>query len=249
MIKSLKRVSLAIPALVVAFTAVAVAPAFATSRDVTGSADPLVSATADTHTELQSGSSKTVAATSTSGPNNMTVETDTHTISGRGSDTTKVAELRMEGQAHVADLKKEVKSNRTEAEQTKVCEAHKQGLTSKFTVIARNSVSFQTRIDDVYAKALVYQSSKKINSTDITALIATADSAKVASATSIATLQAVIPTIDCTNVTVAQDVATFKVAATQTRTNLKGYKAAVKAVLQALKSATDTSTTKTTGSN
>ncbi|MEO8104730.1 MAG: hypothetical protein ABI602_00125 [Candidatus Saccharibacteria bacterium] len=245
MIKSLKRVSLAIPALLVAFTALAVVPVYASKGD-SGSSDSTVTAPGVPTTE----SSKTVVVASTSGSDTTTAETETHTTSGRGSDSSKVAELRTQGEAHVAELKKDIKSTHTEAERTKVCEVHKKGLTSKFSVIARNSDSFQTRINDVYTKALAFQTSKNITSTELSALIATADSAKLASATSILNLQAVTPTMDCNNITVAQDVATFKVATTQTRTNLKAYKAAVKAVLQALKSATDTTTTpKTTGSN
>ncbi len=249
MIKSLQRVSLAIPALLVAFTALAAVPVYARGG-VSGSGSSSDPVTTTSTTELQSGSSRTLAST-TSSSDSTAVETETRTTSGRGSDSTEVAEMRAEGIKHVAELKKEDKSTRTDAERTKVCEVHKQGLTTKFTVIARNSASFQTRIDDVYTKAMAYQTSNKISTTDLTALIVAADSARATSATSVANLQNVTPpSIDCNNASVAQDVATFKVAATQTRTDLKAYKAAVKAVLQALKAATDTTTTKTTeGSN
>jgi|GEM_PF-1147303 len=240
-----KHISLAVPALLLAFSTLAVVPAFAARQG--GEDTPVASGTtASTSTEKVSTSSNTT--TSTSGSRDITIEsqTEVRTESTVASDDSQTAELHSKGKSLVAELQKENKSKQTDSERQKVCEVRKQGLTNKFTVIARNSQSYQTRIDDVFAKAQAFQTSKSFTSTDLTALIAAANDAKATSATSVANLQAVTPTLDCNNASVAQDVATFKTAAAQTRTDLKAYKAAVKAVVQALKSATKTSTDTTT---
>jgi len=137
-----------------------------------------------------------VSVTSTSGSSTTGTETEVSTASTVASDDSQTAELHSKGKDMVAELQKEHKSTKTDTERQKVCEVHKQGLTNKFTVITRNSQSYQTRIDDVYTKALAFQTSKSISSTDLTALIATADAAKLTSATSIANLKALAPTIN-----------------------------------------------------
>ena len=232
-----KQLSLAVPALLLAFTTLAAVPVFAkdgVSGDVAVTSSPTTST---------SGERQEVSVTSTSGSSTTGTETEVSTASTVASDDSQTAELHSKGKDMVAELQKEHKSTKTDTERQKVCEVHKQGLTNKFTVITRNSQSYQTRIDDVYTKALAFQTSKNISSTDLSALIVTADAAKLASATSIANLQKVTPAQDlCNNVSVAQDVATFKAATTQTRTDLKAYKTAVKAVVQNLLAATKTTT-------
>lgn len=237
-----KQLSLAVPALLLAFTTLAAVPVFA-KDGVSGDA----TVTSGTTTSI-SGERQKVAVTSTSGSNATGAETEVSTASTVASDDSQTAELHSKGKDMVAELQKEHKSTKTATERQKVCEVHKQGLTNKFTVITRNSQSYQTRIDDVYTKALAFQTtSKTITSADLTTLIATAKTAQATSAASIVSLKAVTPNADlCNNVSVAQDVATFKAATTQTRTDLKAYKTAVKAVVQNLLAATKTTTDATT---
>ena len=244
----LKKVSLTIPALLLAFTTLAVVPAFASH----GSDDPSVATgtAVPTSGDGQKVSTSNGSTISTSGSGDKTTEnqTEVRAESTVASDDSQTAELHSKGKDMVTELQKDHKSKLTDTERQKVCEVHKQGLTNKFTVIARNSLSYQARIDDVFAKAQVFQASKNITSVDLIALLATANTAKHTSATSVSNLQALTPTLDCNNASVAQDVATFKASASQTRTDLKAYKTAVKAVVQALKTAVDTNTeaTKTT---
>lgn len=223
-----KQLSLAVPALLLAFTTLAAVPVFASQ----GSG------------EVQKVSATSATTTSPSGSGDKTTgtETEVSTASTVASDDSQTAELHSKGKTLVAELQKVHPSKLTATERQKVCEVHKQGLTNKFTVITRNSQSYQTRIDDVLAKALAFQASKGISSTQLTTLIVTANTAKDTSVTSIANLKALVPKIDCNNVSVAQDVATFKAATTQTRTDLMAYKTAVKAVVQNLLAATKTTT-------
>ncbi len=129
--------------------------------------------------------------------------------------------------------KKEV----SQADHQKRCEAHKQGLTNKFSHIVTNSQRIQDRITDVLTKAQAYQTAHNLTVANFDTLVATAQSAGATSAASITSLKAVTPSLDCNNVSVASDVATFKTAAKTTRDDLKAYRTAVKAVLQALEAA------------
>ncbi len=150
-------------------------------------------------------------------------------------------ELHHRGNSIVADMKKQEGKPKTTEQRQKVCEAHKQGLSNKFSHLVTNSQKIQTKIDGIYAKALAFQQSSGATPTGFADLVATADTAKANAAASIANLQTITPTIDCNSTSVASDVATFKAAAQQTRDNLKAYKTAVKAVLKALQT-TKTST-------
>lgn len=139
------------------------------------------------------------------------------------------------------------KSAKKDAKHKKRCEAHRQGLTNKFNHIVSNSQKIQTRIDSIFSKALAYQQAKNLQPAGFDALVATAESSKATSAASIDSLKSVTPTLDCNNVSAASDVATFKTAAHQTRTDLKTYRTAVKAVLKSLEITKNTPNTE--GSN
>ncbi|HET7320267.1 MAG TPA: hypothetical protein VFI84_01615, partial [Candidatus Saccharimonadales bacterium] len=106
-----------------------------------------------------------------------------------------------------------------------------------------------------FQKAQDYNTGNKLNVTNWDTLVSAAKDAQTASQQSITDLKALTPSsLDCNaNGAVAQQVATFKVAAQKTRDSLKAYKQAVKDVLHALLAVKGTSTstdTKTTeGSN
>lgn len=190
------------------------------------------STTTSGSTETETHNSTTIASGQTETEHATEVETQS------ADDST---ELHHKGDSLLAEMHKKHggdKKNSPE-KQKKVCEAHKEGLTNKFSHIASNSQRAQTRIDDILAKSLAFQASSNQTPTGFTALVAAANTAKANSAASIAALQAVTPTVDCNKTSVASDVATFKVAAQQTRANLKAYKTAVKAVLHSLEAAKD----------
>lgn len=127
------------------------------------------------------------------------------------------------------------------------CEAHKQGLNTKFDRIVTHSQKIQTKIDNILNKATAYKTDNNLTPTNWDDLLSAAQAAQTASAQSITDLQNVTPTIDCNSDSVSTDVATFKAAAATTRDNLKTYKTAVKALLTALRDAKQPTTTE--GSN
>lgn len=142
--------------------------------------------------------------------------------------------LHQKGQALVAQLRQNHKEQ-SQAERQKKCESRQQGLNTKFDHIISNSQRIQTHISDVLDKAVKYQQTNNV--TIDSALVPAAQAAKAKSADSISALQATKPSIDCSNPSVADEVATFKTAAQSTRDSLKAYRDSVKAVLQALENA------------
>jgi chromosome segregation ATPase len=181
-------------------------------------------------------------------PGVQVAENATDDSSGN-TTTSGRSEMRQKAQAMVAELKKnhEKKSN---ANIQKTCESHKQGLNRKFDRIVTNSQRIQDRITKVFDKAQAYQQDKNLNPANYDELVAKANDAKSASQDSIDALKQVKPTLDCNNTSVANDVATFKTSAQDTRAKLKAYRTAVKDVVKALRDATQAShTTGNEGSN
>ncbi|MBC7707813.1 hypothetical protein H7Y63_01160 [Polaromonas sp.] len=247
-----------LPAAALAILVVAGSPAVALASRGSGETETATSGTTSTST----------ATTETSGGG-----TSSGSGSGSGSDSTRVrvAEVestemhatsetseqgvnetgehdsdRTRGDKMVKALRAEHKSKKSDGEREKVCETRKSGLETKFTTIARNGKAYQTRIDDIYAKAKAYQLSSGLNPIGYDALKTTADAAQVKSLASVTALADAKPTVDCTNKTVATDVATFKVTASNARTDLKAYKQAVKAVVKSLRDAKKDSASTTT---
>jgi hypothetical protein len=181
--------------------------------------------------EHGSGSSSTNSGQSAENETEITVATVSNTgeLHKKGAD--ELNTLRAQHKEQSADHRKNV------------CEAHKQGLETKFTNIVNNSQKIQDRITSVFDKAVAYKTDNNLSPTNFDDLVAKAQAAKQDSADSIANLKAVTPSLDCNNVSVASDVATFKAAAKETRDNLKAYRSAVKAVVKSIldtKKASDT---------
>lgn len=143
------------------------------------------------------------------------------------------SDLRKRGEEELAEKKKNLKE-KSQEERQKTCEQRKKGIETKFDRISTNTQKVQDRIDTVLDKATTYADKNNLNSGDIAGLITTANAAKSKSASSVANLKTLKPTIDCTSNTVPSDIATFKAAAKEARDNLKSYRTAVKNLLKAL---------------
>ncbi len=201
--------------------------------------------------DTPSSSGSEVRSTSTSPTETHTAETATpkppeteisHDGTAETHTTTGNDELHKKGDSLLADMEKNHPDGKkhTPEEQKKVCEAHKEGLNNKFSHIVANSDRLQSRIDGIFSNAVGFQSTDNLQVTGFDTLVAAAKTAQTNSVASIATLKSIVPSVDCNNVSVANDVATFKVGAQQTRDNLKAYKVAVRAILQALETTTIT---------
>ncbi len=148
---------------------------------------------------------------------------------------TKGQELLKEAEHNKNDQNSNDKTNATNTDRTKVCAEHKQGLQTKLDNLVKNAQAYKARVDGIYQKALAYQTTN--NLTIDAALVTAANTAQAQAAVSVQALNNLKPTVDCNNTSVATDVATFKAASVQARTDLQAYKTAVKNVLTALENA------------
>jgi Fe2+ transport system protein B len=147
------------------------------------------------------------------------------------------ANFRKKGAETLAELKKEKKDTKTTDELKKKCEVRKDGLQNKVNNLVTNAQKYQDKITGVYTKVVAYQKDNNLTVTNWSTLVAAADAAKAQSQVSVGALTTLKPTVDCNKTTVAGDVANFKAAAAQARTDLAAYRTAVKALLTAAETA------------
>ena len=182
-----------------------------------------------------SGSGSSSSRTSDDSVKTTTVTTDDvnddSTSRNRGSGSTKT--LRAASDAKQA--KSEAKALQNSDKRKKVCVARTHGLENKFSRIITNSEKHHERISSILTKAVAYQKEHNVAVDNFDQLVADASTKSAAAQDAITNLKAVEPKIDCNNNgQVAALVGTFKTQAQATRDSLKAYKQSVKAVLQAL---------------
>jgi hypothetical protein len=175
--------------------------------------------------------------------NNETAEADSSTTDSSQSDDSSNNDIHKKGAEMVAEMRKQHQKGQTAPQRQKKCEAHKQGLTTKFSHIVTNSQRIDDHITSILNKAMAYQQDNNIQVDNFADLAGKANAAAAKAAASIATLKTVTPTLDCNSASVASDVANFKAAAQQTRSSLKDYKTAVHNLLKALENAKETANT------
>lgn len=234
--KAITKITLAIPVLVLALTALVTVPAFAAR----GSAE-----TNDTSTS-SSGSGSDGSSDDTSSNTNETEDETEHVGS---------TELKHRGSRLVAELRKAEHKTKTAEERTKTCESRRKGLETKFARIVANSKKLETKIGVFQTRATEYKTTNNVTVDGWDDMVTKANDAKTKLDESIVDLEALDPTVDCESTTVAEQIATFKTTAQQVKTDLKAYKTAVKNLFVALQNAkgdgddstdADTTTTPTT---
>ena len=167
-----------------------------------------------------------------------TPETETHIIA---DFTEKVRDSAKEKSDHAhSEVRKQNEDNKDSTVKSpeklqKKCEDQKNGLTQKVANINKNAQKHFDRISSVYEKILKYQSDNKVAVANISELTAAADAAKIQAQASLDTLKALTPTLDCTQGTVPNDIATFRASVAQARIDLRAYRSSVKDILKVVK--------------
>jgi hypothetical protein len=146
---------------------------------------------------------------------------------------THMDKFRQSGDDLLNRLKAERQRVRTTEQRKEACQSRKQGLEIKVANLARNAQRYQKRIDDVFAKVQAYQKEHGLTVANYEALVAAAVAAGAKSQVSADALAGLKPTIDCNNESVASDVAAFRIAAAQARTDIAAYRTAVKNIITA----------------
>lgn len=231
-----KLLLLALPVAVLIGSSLAL-PVYATDGDSSGGSN---SGSSGSGSSGSSGSDDQKPETEGDGEHNRLFNApDDSTNSG------SVHQKREQARERAKDLISEAKDQRkeelksiTDEKRQKRCEARKTGIinrTDKLTDAAKRHLA---KVDGVFAKVKAYKESANLTVDNYDELVSKATAAQTAAKTSVEALESVqITSIDCTAGTVADDVATFKAAVTQARTDLKTYRQSVKDLLSAVASA------------
>lgn len=150
---------------------------------------------------------------------------------------TQHSEIENEGNSLLSDLRKK-NGEHSQDVRTANCEERKQELIAKLKNLQNNASAFQAKITGVYEAAQAYLSSHNISGTNFDQLLMQADTAQAASKVSVDALSGLSVTIDCSTSTVAEQIATFRVAAEKARNSLRDYKTQVQALLKAIQEQT-----------
>jgi hypothetical protein len=140
----------------------------------------------------------------------------------------------------LAEAKKEHKA-KTKEDRQKTCEGRKHGFETRAASMVKNAEKHQLRIDGVLSKAVDYKTTKNLAVADYDALLAAATTAQTTSQASVTALKNLQPTLDCTNESVASNIAAFKAATDQARNDLNAYKKSARALFTAIENAKGTS--------
>lgn len=203
----------------------------------------------DSQTSTASGSSSDATKTDTNSKDSSqqndqskqsdsqkTQEAEVEHESNQDAKHTLENSLESEGDDVINNLLKDHKKH-SDDERKKNCQAAEHGLENKLQNLSTNATAFQKRIDTALTLAIAYQKDNNINVANFDQLVTAAQTAQGKAAASVSVLNGLSTNLDCTQNTVASNVAQFQVAAKQARTDLLSYKTAVRAVLQALEMA------------
>jgi hypothetical protein len=150
----------------------------------------------------------------------------------------RLDQAKEQAQEHIAELKAQAKEHSAE-QRKKNCRAAEHGLTKKLSMLQKNSAKFKSQIDSTLQRAIQFKQDNNITTVDYEANLAAAQSAQGQAQSSVAALSSLSINLDCSSGSVAQNVATFRAAASQTRSDLKTYRQAVKALIKDLRKAND----------
>jgi hypothetical protein len=145
----------------------------------------------------------------------------------------KAKTSKTDGDSFLAQLRQSNKEH-AQAERTKNCQARQKELVAKLQHIQGEATNFQKKVDSTLAAAITYMSNNNISSAGLTQLVSAAQAAQTTAKGSVQALAGLSITVDCTNPNVAEQVATFRAAVAQARTDLNAYKTKVRALFVAL---------------
>jgi ribosomal protein L19E len=232
--KTLRKGTLYLASAAVLGLSVVAAPVYARQ----GSDNHAISgSTTTTETETHSGSGSSGSGSSGSGSQTKKIETS-HT-ENEVEDQAREDTAKAKGAELLAEAKKEHKAKNKE-ERQKTCETRKGKFEARASAMVKNAQKHQLRIDGVLSKAVDYKTTNNLTVTDYDALLAAATAAQATSQASVTALKNLQPTLDCTNESVASNIAAFKAATDQARSDLNAYKKSARALFTAIENAKGT---------
>lgn len=159
-------------------------------------------------------------------------------VSTMSQQSVNAKELREKAQKLLETERQNKKLKSLEARQ-KACEARKASIMTRAENYERNADKHLGVFDKIYDKVLEFKETKNLDAENFTELKATVDAKKAAAETAIKALGDSSVEIDCTADDPATTVATLKTAVKTARAALHEYRVAIKDMVVALQSASD----------
>jgi hypothetical protein len=150
--------------------------------------------------------------------------------------------IRQRGNALLEEARETIRTKTAEQRQA-ICEQRKNGLQRKVNSLASNGQRYLDRVSTVFTKAQTFQVNDNLDVAGYEELVTAANASKSAATASVDALKSLKPAVDCALTTIPNDIAAFKAAALQARADLNAYKEDVKALLAALKAASQANRT------
>jgi len=190
-----------------------------------------VKTTSDMKTTTDDSKSKTATTTKTE----KKTETETEAEKPKSADTTKLN----------PEVHQEIERKKLDATKKPLCEARKDKINTGIINVTERSQNQYTRIDQIFTMTTKFYTDKGLTVSNYDALVATVAQTKAAAEASLQTLQAA-PKLSCDSDGTKADIQSFLNVRLDKQTTFKAYRSAVKALVDAVKTAAKAAETTTT---
>ncbi len=147
----------------------------------------------------------------------------------------KVEEARKKAEEKVAEIKAKA-SEKSEEQRGKSCEARKANIEQRMERTIQRVQKHKEVFDKILDRSISFVSDKNLTVENYDALVTNAQAAGDTVDASVAALDSLDITIDCSDTdAVANAITTFKEATAETREALKAYRTAIKVLIQNIK--------------
>ena len=188
-----------------------------------------------TTSEVKSTTDASKSKTATTTKAETKTELETEAEKPKSADTTKLN----------PELHQEIERKKLDGTKKPLCEAHKYKINTGIVNVTDRSQNQYSRIDQIFTMTTKYYTDKGLTVSNYDALVATVTQTKAAAEASLKSLQAT-PKLSCDSDGTKADIQSFLNLRLDKETAFKAYRSAVKALVDAVKTAAKAAETTTT---
>lgn len=224
------------------FVLVAAPVAADSGSDSSGSSGSGSSST-DTTTSGSTGSGDSTTTGTT------TDQTETSDSSTNQSVSDEVSQLRQDAKDALKTMREQEHNNSTTKGRELACQNRQSAINNRISDFATAAQRHLNVFTDIFTKVQTFYTTKGLNVSNYSTLVATVTAKQTAAQTAVDTLKSLDVKIDCTQPDPAQSLQTVKTAVANARTALQAYRQSIKDLIVAISNSIDTQTQSTTGGN